>query len=48
MCTDTGPADYVLLIDSKACGIIEAKRKVRNSAALEEFRSVEEVLADAK
>lgn len=24
--TDTGPADYMLFIDGKACGIIEAKR----------------------
>jgi len=25
--TDTGPADYMLFIDGKACGIIEAKRE---------------------
>ncbi|MBT2999653.1 MAG: DEAD/DEAH box helicase family protein [Candidatus Thiodiazotropha sp. (ex Ctena orbiculata)] len=27
MDTDTGPADYLLFIDGKACGIIEAKRE---------------------
>jgi len=27
MDTDTGPADYMLFIDGKACGIIEAKRE---------------------
>ena len=27
MPTDTGPADYMLFIDGKACGIIEAKRE---------------------
>lgn len=27
MDTDTGPADYMLFIDAKACGIIEAKRE---------------------
>ena len=26
MDTDTGPADYMLFIDGKACGIVEAKR----------------------
>ena len=26
-CTDTGPADYMLFIDGKACGVIEAKRE---------------------
>ncbi|MBM3590648.1 MAG: restriction endonuclease subunit R, partial [Alphaproteobacteria bacterium] len=25
--TDVGPADYVLFIDGKACGVIEAKRE---------------------
>jgi len=27
MDTETGPADYMLFIDGKACGIIEAKRE---------------------
>jgi type I restriction enzyme R subunit len=27
MDTDTGPADYMLFIDGKACGILEAKRE---------------------
>lgn len=27
MDTSTGPADYMLFIDGKACGIIEAKRE---------------------
>jgi type I restriction enzyme R subunit len=27
MDTDTGPADYMLFVDGKACGIIEAKRE---------------------
>ncbi len=27
MDTDTGPADYLLFIDGKACGVIEAKRE---------------------
>ncbi len=27
MDTDTGPADYMLFVDAKACGIIEAKRE---------------------
>lgn len=27
MDTDTGPADYMLFIDGKACGVIEAKRE---------------------
>ena len=27
MDTDTGPADYMLFVDSKACGVIEAKRE---------------------
>jgi len=30
MDTDTGPADYMLFIDGKACGIIEAKREGTN------------------
>jgi type I restriction enzyme, R subunit len=30
MDTDTGPADYMLFIDGKACGIIEAKREGYN------------------
>ncbi|GMQ83775.1 MAG: hypothetical protein BMS9Abin06_0516 [Gammaproteobacteria bacterium] len=30
MDTDTGPADYMLFIDGKACGIIEAKREGAN------------------
>jgi len=28
--TDTGPADYMLFVDGKACGIIEAKREGAN------------------
>ncbi|MES9915399.1 MAG: type III restriction endonuclease subunit R, partial [Candidatus Thiodiazotropha sp. 4PDIV1] len=27
MDTSTGPADYMLFVDGKACGIIEAKRE---------------------
>jgi len=27
MDTDTGPADYMLFVDGKACGVIEAKRE---------------------
>jgi len=27
MDTDTGPADYMLFVDGKACGILEAKRE---------------------
>lgn len=27
MDTETGPADYMLFIDGKACGVIEAKRE---------------------
>ncbi|MBQ0798603.1 MAG: hypothetical protein KBT63_04915 [Porticoccaceae bacterium] len=27
MDTDTGPADYMLLVDGKVCGIIEARRE---------------------
>lgn len=30
MDTDTGPADYMLFVDGKACGIIEAKREGAN------------------
>jgi hypothetical protein len=30
MDTDTGPADYTLFIDGKACGIVEAKREGSN------------------
>jgi len=30
MDTDTGPADYMLFVDGKACGIIEAKREGTN------------------
>ena len=30
MDTDTGPADYMLFIDGKACGIVEAKREGAN------------------
>lgn len=30
MDTDTGPADYMLFIDGKACGILEAKREGTN------------------
>ena len=30
MDTDTGPADYMLFIAGKACGIIEAKREGTN------------------
>lgn len=30
MDTDTGPADYMLFVDGKACGIIEAKREGYN------------------
>jgi type I restriction enzyme, R subunit len=30
MDTDTGPADYMLFIDGKACGIVEAKREGTN------------------
>ena len=30
MDTDTGPADYMLFIDGKACGILEAKREGAN------------------
>jgi type I restriction enzyme R subunit len=30
MDTDTGPADYMLFIDGKACGVIEAKREGRS------------------
>ena len=30
MDTDTGPADYMLFIDGKACGVIEAKREGTN------------------
>lgn len=28
--TDTGPADYMLFIDGKACGVLEAKREGKN------------------
>jgi len=38
MDTDTGPADYMLFIDGKACGIIEAKREGANlSKVAEQF-----------
>jgi type I restriction enzyme R subunit len=30
MDTDTGPADYMLFIDGKACGALEAKREGKN------------------
>lgn len=30
MDTDSGPADYMLFIDGKACGILEAKREGTN------------------
>ncbi|MET0029713.1 MAG: hypothetical protein ABW101_18930 [Candidatus Thiodiazotropha sp.] len=30
MDTDTGPADYMLFVDGKACGILEAKREGTN------------------
>lgn len=30
MDTDTGPADYMLFIDGKACGVLEAKREGKN------------------
>lgn len=30
MDTDTGPADYMLFVDGKACGIVEAKREGTN------------------
>jgi len=30
MDTDTGPADYMLFIDSKACGIVETKQEGSN------------------
>ena len=36
MDTDTGPADYMLFIDGKACGIIEAKREGRNLGGVAE------------
>jgi len=29
--TDVGPADYVLFVDGKPCGVIEAKKKTRDS-----------------
>lgn len=29
MDTSTGPADYMLFIDGRACGILEAKREAR-------------------
>jgi len=32
MDTDTGPADYMLFIDGKACGIIAAKREGTDAA----------------
>lgn len=34
MDTSTGPADYMLFIDGKACGIIEAKREGKNLGAV--------------
>jgi type I restriction enzyme, R subunit len=27
--TDVGPADYVLFVDGKPCGVIEAKKKMK-------------------
>jgi len=36
MDTDTGPADYMLFIDGKACGIIEAKREGTNLGQVSE------------
>jgi len=36
MDTDTGPADYMLFIDGKACGIIEAKKEGANLGGVAE------------
>lgn len=36
MDTTTGPADYMLFVDGKACGIIEAKREGSNLGAVAE------------
>lgn len=36
MDTNTGPADYMLFIDGKACGIIEAKREGKNLGGVAE------------
>jgi len=41
MDTDTGPADYMLFIDGKACGIIEAKREGTNLGGVAYNRSGE-------
>jgi hypothetical protein len=36
MDTDTGPADYMLFVNGKACGIIEAKREGKNIGGVAE------------
>jgi len=36
MDADTGPADYMLFVDGKACGIIEAKREGAQLGAVAE------------
>ncbi|KAF3978347.1 MAG: DEAD/DEAH box helicase family protein, partial [Methylococcales symbiont of Iophon sp. n. MRB-2018] len=36
MDTDTGPADYMLFIEGKACGIIEAKKEGENLGGVAE------------
>jgi hypothetical protein len=54
MDTDTGPADYMLFIQGKACGIIEAKREGANLGHVAEqsgrypvlFRNLDMFLGD--